>query len=269
MRRFLLVILLCFFMPVFAQGMDYTEIDKYAHDAPPLRTRSGLDRLVHYLVRPYRGEEERARVILAWIVHNIDYDDYKFNAIEDDYDKTKKKKDKELYVSDNDILETRVGVCEDIADLYKKMGKLAGLTVEVVRGKAGKGMTFADFENSAGHTWNVVKINNEWEYVDPTWAIDGADVRNLGDIKKKKEYKQVIKERSKKQSDAKLPREGRFVNNQWFLTDKDEMIKTHFPNDEKWQLQDKKIKKEDFLNLDKKSYNEAKREYRKSLREKK
>jgi len=265
MKKILFFIGMCLWMS-FAWAADYAAIDKYAHDAPPLRSKSGLNQLVRYLTKPYKTDVEKARVILAWIVHNIDYDEFKYKAIEDDLDRTKKK-DKELFVAQNDILETRIGVCADIAELYKRMANIAGLSAVVINGNAGYDVTFEQFENrDSAHTWNAVKIDREWEYVDPTWAMDGEDTHGLGDVSKAKEYKKTIKERSKKNSDAKLPRDGRFVNDQWFLTNKEEMIKTHFPDDEKWQLQKKKLTKDEFLGLKGKDLRDAKREYEKSKR---
>ena len=247
-------------------AQDFEAIDKYAYEAPPLQSKTRLHQLVRHLTKPYRTDTEKARVILAWIVHNIDYDDFKAKAIENELDRTKKK-DKNLVVSENDILETRIGVCGDIAELYKKMADIAGLEAVVIKGHAGNDITLEQFESLANaHAWNAVKIDRKWEYVDPTWAMGGEAVRGLGDIAQKREYKKTIKERQRRNSDAKLPREGRFVNDKWFLTDKEEFIKTHFPNDEKWQLQKKKITKMEFLGLDKKSYREAQREYRKTKR---
>ena len=249
-----------------AMAVDYEAIDKYAHDAPPLREKSALSRLVRYLVKPYKTDEEKARVLLAWIVHNIDYDDYKNRAIEDNLNRSKKR-DKNLIVTQNDILETRMGVCGDIARLYEKMVEMAGMDAVVIRGNAGRNMSFEQFESKDGaHAWNAVKIDREWQYVDPTWAMDGEGTHSLQDISQKKEYQKTIKERKKRNSDVKLPREGRFVNNEWFLTDKEEMIKTHFPDDEKWQLQKKKITKMEFLGLDRKEMYESKREYDKKRR---
>ena len=245
---------------------DYADIDQYAYEAPVLKSKMGLSKLVRYLVKPYRTDEEKARVLLAWIVYNIDYDDFKYKAIEDDLDRTKKK-DKDLYIPQNDILETRTGVCGDIAQLYKKMAELAGLSAFVVRGNAGYDMTYDQFENKeSAHAWNVVKINRKWEYVDPTWAMDGEGTHSFGDISKKKEYNKTIKERKKKTSDVKLPREGRLVNDEWFLTDHEEMIKTHFPDDEQWQLQKKKVTKEEFLGLNRRELSKAKRDYKKQQR---
>lgn len=264
MKKLFLLGILCLWA-FCAEAVDYAAIDKYAHDAPPLRTKSGLPQLVRYLTKPYKTDAEKARVILAWIVHNIDYDDFKANAIDDDLDRTKKK-DKNLFIPNNDILETRIGVCGDIASLYEKMAKMAGLKAVVISGHAGHEMTLKEMKDGAGHAWNAVQINREWEYVDPTWAMDGKETNSLGDTTKAKEYKKTIKERKKKNSDVKLPRSGRFVNDKWFLTDKEEMIKTHFPNDERWQLQKKKLTKEEFLGLKGKELYQAQREYEKQKR---
>ncbi len=247
-------------------AVDYTAIDRYAYEAPPLRTKAGLSKLVRHLTSPYQTDTEKARVILAWIVHNIDYDDFKFRAIEDEVDRTKKK-DRDLYIPQNDILETRMGVCKDIAQLYKKMLEMAGLSAVVIDGNAGHDMTYEQLKRGEKkHSWNAVKIDRKWEYVDPTWAMDGEGTESLGDISKKKEYKKIIKERKKKSSDVKLPREGRFINDHWFLTDKEEMIKTHFPDEERWQLQKKKLTQAEFLGLKGKDLSLAKREYERSRR---
>ncbi len=256
--KILFCILLFFWTgSVFAQN-DYTEIDQYAYEAPALRNPNMLPRLVRHLVHSYKTDKDKARVILAWIVHNIDYDEYKANAILDELDTTKKK-NKELFISNNDILETRIGVCEDIAKLYQKMGEMAGLNVALIYGKTKDEHTpLADFEQGLNHTWNAVQIGREWEYVDPTWAMGGDHPNRLGDISKKREYEKVIHRREKRGSDAKLPRTGRVINNQWFLTDKEEMIKTHFPFDPKWQLQKEKITPAEFLNLtDQQPYQDA------------
>ena len=248
--------------------MDYTAIDKAAYEAPVLENSSQLNSFVHRLIRPYKTDEEKARILLAWIVHNIDYDGYKATAIADELDRSKKK-NRELFVPSNNILETRLGVCGDIAKLYEKMCKMAGLDAVSIEGKTRNDKTtLSTFEDGEGHMWNAVKINREWEYVDPTWAMGGENTKSLEKIEKKKEYEKIVKQREKRQSNSKLPRPNRVVKDEWFLTDKEEMIKTHFPNDPRWQLQKKEISKEEFLGLtDTKEYREARKELRKKRRE--
>ena len=61
-------------------AVNYSKIDTYAKRAPVLKNNGNLNRLVQYLVRPYQTDTEKARVLLAWIVYNIDYDGYKLNG---------------------------------------------------------------------------------------------------------------------------------------------------------------------------------------------
>lgn len=268
MKKILLLFLFCCHITLVWAKTDYSKIDQAAFEAPVLKNSKQLSSFVHRLVRPYSKDDEKARVLLAWIVHNIDYDKYKSNAIEDTLDRTKKK-DKELYIPTNDILETRMGVCEDIAKLYKQMCEAAGLSAVTISGKTrGEKTTLATFEDGESHMWNAVRINREWEYVDPTWAIGGENTESLGNVSKKKDYDKIVRQRESFRSDAKTPRKGRAVKDEWFMTDKDEMIKTHFPTDERWQLQDKKITKEEFLGLtNKKDYRAARKELREKRRE--
>ena len=49
----------------------------------PVQYDTDMKTLVDYLVQPYSREEDKARVILAWIVYHIDYDQYKLNTMMD------------------------------------------------------------------------------------------------------------------------------------------------------------------------------------------
>ena len=235
-------------------AVNYSKIDTYAKRAPVLKNNGNLNRLVQYLVRPYQTDTEKARVLLAWIVYNIDYDGYKLNAIEDKLTNTRKH-NRQLFIPDNDILETRMGVCGDIARLYKRMCEMAKLDVALIYGRVRQeGESVAQFESGPGHVWTAVKIDGVWEYVDPTFAIQGADREVLSDVDRKREYQRIVKKRTRKTSSVKKARDGRSVDDKWFLTDKNEMIKTHFPNEERWQLQEPKLTKQEFLGLDDKAY---------------
>jgi len=245
MKKLFIIMICLLWMPLALARGNYSSVDDYATQAPTLKDPKELESLVHFLVRHYKRDDDKARVLLSWIVHNIDYDYYKFQKIvqtDNDANATQE-------IPQNDILETRLGVCEDIAALYQKMGTLAGLTVEVISGKIMiPDRTLQQFRSIASnHAWNAVKINDKWEYVDPTWAIGGTDGYSTSNVVKKRDYEKTIKRREKRHSDVKKARPDRFILDEWFFTDKDEMIKTHFPNDEKWQLQKKKLTEEEFL----------------------
>ena len=246
-------------LPCFSKYINYSRIDRYAKNAPILKNNENLDKLVEYLVYPYSKDEEKARVILAWIVYYIDYDDYVYHRIEE-HNEAKERRfgvKKEVNIPENEILEIRAGVCGDIASLYQKMGRMAGLEVEVVNGNISNDCSFERLERgSCAHAWNAVKIDGEWEFVDPTWAMGNA--RELGNIDSFRVYNKELEKRKKGRRNYK-PRRERLIHNEWFLPDKDFLIRTHLPNDEKWQLQKKKITNAEFVGMHEMDYNTYKK----------
>ena len=69
------------------------------------------------------------------------------------------------------------------------------------------------------HEYNVIKLNNKWYPMDSTWGA--------GTVGEKRFYKNY--------------------NEFYFLVDPELLIKTHFPEDEKWQLTQKKYTLDEFL----------------------
>ena len=229
MKKLCLILFLTFFcFNAFAK--NYRPIDSRAEQVPAQYEKS-LPELVNYLTEPYQKDDEsKARVLLAWIVHHVDYDEYKA----DDINKTTYRRHPSR-VSTGDIFETRVGVCQDIANLYQRMAGLAGLDSVVVSGYAGQQVTRRDMEKQR-HSWNVVKIDGNWEFVDPTWAMRGENVSAFQDINSRAAHAREIKKRERNTARTNKTRKNRSIDDRWFMTEPKEMIKTHFPDDEKWQL---------------------------------
>ena len=219
------------------QDIDFKEVDKYTLDAPIIDNEKDLPDLVTYLIKPYKEDIQKARAVFAWIVYNIDYDDYEYRFDQNAIDKGGK------FESLGDILETRTGVCRDIADLYNKMAQKAGLKTQVVTGIAGQNLTKKN-EKYNRHSWLVIDIDGEWEYLDPTWAIQGQ--KAFQNVTKDRQYRREMKQRLK-DKDRLNPRKERNVGNTYFLADKDAFSQTHYPDDEKWQLQRKPVSLTKFL----------------------
>ncbi|MBO5240408.1 MAG: hypothetical protein J6B56_03170 [Clostridia bacterium] len=59
------------------------------------------------------------------------------------------------------------GVCETYAKTFDYLCELFGIECITVSGDAVQG------ENSGGHAWNIVKLENEWHAVDVTWGDRG------------------------------------------------------------------------------------------------
>ena len=223
MKKILLILMFSFICSsvAFARS-NYRSVDARAEKVPA-KYEESLPDLVGYLIEPYKNsDEEKARVIMAWIVYHIDYDDYKADTITKNNGRRHPTR-----IGTGDIFETRAGVCQDIANLYQRMVGLAGLDSIVITGYAGMNVTRRDMENNR-HAWNAVKIKGNWEFVDPTWAIQGKDTVAFQDVNSRSEHKREMKKRERNARKTNRTRKGRIVSDRWCMTEPREMIQTHF-----------------------------------------
>ena len=233
MRSLFLGLFLLLALPAWAA--PESQIAKLVESAPEVKSESELPKLVKQLTKSLKKEEEKAYVLLAWIVQNIDYDDYKKNQIKQQQTRWRTRSE---VPESGDILKTRLGVCADIAALYKKMLEQAGMKAVIINGciEPNVKKTKKCQKNSPRHSWNAAWINNQWELIDPTWAITGQQVSVMEDITKKRNYEKELKKREKRTAQTYQPRKDRSVNKQWFMTSPKTMEEDHFPDDDKWLL---------------------------------
>lgn len=236
-------------------AIDYSAIDSFAENAPPLRTTTGLPKLVQYLTKPYKTDAEKARVLLAWIVYNINYDNTKPTKadIAIILDVEENAKTGELTLKHGDLkilheedtiqrtLQTRKGICKDIAHLYQHMCQLAGLEVETIGGYACD--KTPDLHTSEAHVWNAIKIDGSWYFIDPTWALQGRIVY----VNDARDAKRIQRQLQHAKNIDQIKGVRKAVNNDWFLLNKEQIIQTHFPFERRWQLQKRRVSFEDFL----------------------
>ena len=218
-------------------AVDYSQIDKFALTAPPVTSKSTLRKAVAYMTKPYKTDEEKARVLLAWIVYNIDYDYFLY---ENQTQAEKRHVDRS--VKDSDILKTHMGVCRNIARLYVDMLQFADIKAGYVGGYAGEGLTEKTYEDYK-HAWVYVKIGKKDLFVDPTWAITGGKERSTP--QKRSQYRAELKARKK--SKGGEADSSKKVDSKWFLVTPEEMIKTHFPDNSQDQFVSPKISLNNFL----------------------
>lgn len=142
----------------------YDAIDSHALDAPR-EAESSVERLADYLVRPARGEEEKARAIYRWMTDRVEYD-VSGNAAPDS------------------ALFSRKGLCSGYARLFETLARAAGLEAVTVKGRA-KGYGYSPGGPTIAHEWNAVRINGTWRMVDSTWGAgyvrDGRFVREFSE----------------------------------------------------------------------------------------
>lgn len=104
-----------------------------------------------------------------------------------------------------DVFDNKTGICIGYATLFDSLCKRTHLTSYVIEGSTKQNFLPAII----GHAWSAVKIDNTWRLVDATWG--SGYLQNNKFVRK--------------------------VNNDYFLSDPDKIIKTHYAIDPIWQMQ--------------------------------
>ncbi|MFN6015803.1 MAG: transglutaminase domain-containing protein, partial [Flavobacteriales bacterium] len=126
-----------------------------------------LNRLLDYILRDKRREEERVMAILQLIIGSVeyDYDGYQKNIY------ANKQDDVKGILAGN----KRLAVCAGYSYAMTSLCKLAGIKAEKVQGNTKQ--SFADLMHLGGyHAWNIIEIEGEKRLYDVTWADDGETV---------------------------------------------------------------------------------------------
>jgi Transglutaminase-like superfamily len=145
-----------------APEADYSTIDRYARSAPESQARS-MASLARYLTAPARSELAKARVIYAWILSHVRYDEGVMR----------------MYTSEaeyaNRALQSRRTVCTGYALLYKYMLREVGIDAVNIKGYSRTDdATAGRATGPVDHEWNAVKIDGDWYLCDLTWAATTA-----------------------------------------------------------------------------------------------
>ena len=155
------------------------------------------------------NEYDIVRAFYVWIAHNIQYDLYAFLH------------DRESGQSVNEVLRSGKALCTGYSILFNFLCKQNKIESKIIDGYAKaygykKGQSFL----KPNHSWNAVKIYGQWYLLDATWAKS-----TVFDLSR---HKQVID------------------LDTYFLSNPENFIQTHLPEDPSWQLLDKKISLREF-----------------------
>lgn len=167
--------------------------------------------IARYISKDLQQEEEKVRAIYIWITHNIQYDMAQIsNPI------TYRE---QINIAD-EALKKRKGVCEHYAQLFHQMCTAIGITSYVIPGYTRQSKS--DKIDPLNHAWNGVVVNNTYLFVDATW-------------------------------DAGYFGKGGYVHDfqdDFFLVEPIEFIKTHVPFDPIWQFLNKPITHSEYKSRD-------------------
>jgi transglutaminase/protease-like cytokinesis protein 3 len=180
------------------------------------------------LTAPFTKNEDKVRSIFIWVVANIAYDEielaqnrkkkgkYEINiSSRDSQSEITKKYQEHYYQYATKVLRNKRGICEGYSTLFYELCRASVIECELVNGYADKDvMVVAKYKKRnvcpTVHAWNKVKINEEWLYVDVTWASKN--------IYNGKRY------------------ESEYYNPKYYLVTEDKLYDTHIENKKRSQL---------------------------------
>lgn len=225
MNKFLLFFLCLFVTNSFSS--DFAGVDEIVRKYPS--KVSNLVIISDLIKNDFDNDSNKARAIFSWLAFNFKYDATSSgdNSFEIIYTSTSKeeKNAKEKKIKDDIIakaLSSDSAMCLGYSILFERLSDLVGLKNEIVIGnlKSDLSQLGATF-HAADHSWNAVKINNEWKYVDVALAA--------GFISQK--------------DNAFKPD----FNEAYFFMAEEVLLLSHFPQNKKWISTNKTIK--DFAKL--------------------
>lgn len=210
MKRLFILIL---FVANSLQSQEFSRVDQIVDAYPKYRTP---EKLAAKIQKDFNSDLDKTRAAFKWLSNNISYSirlaksgrrsiEYQFYSEEERLAKLQAIKDKLV----KDAFIRRIGVCEEYAQSLTKLCDLMGIESKVLKGNVrNSGREIGRNINTTNHAWNIVKIENRWIIIDATWAsgysMNGKWVRDFSDY--------------------------------YFDIPTNQIGKTHFPDDRKWQI---------------------------------
>ncbi|MCM1324807.1 MAG: transglutaminase-like domain-containing protein [Acetobacter sp.] len=184
---------------VAAKQYSSVQIKHYVNQIPR-ETEKSLDTLAEYLAHPFDNDYDKAKAAAFWIASRINYDEYlysngKLSNIIKHYNGQ----------SPRELINSRVGICSDFANLFKELCRRMKFRAYIISGyvyPVGKSLTPILKRNSR-HAWNYFTYNKQKIYVDTTFMASGTTGlkgsqsdsnrrRALNTIKRENKYKSEI-----------------------------------------------------------------------------
>ena len=211
-----------FFQLAFGQ---YSEVDTLVSKYP--KSFQSTYHLAERIASDFKNDEYRIRAVYFWVANNIRYDFDEAASEKGHFDPISyhslsdyriKNKIRAIRYA-NQCLKKRKAVCEGYSYIIKQVLDFLTIQSEIVYGTTKQYVKeIGKLNNEKSHSWNVVKVNNTWKLIDATWStgnlVDRPDIFNFSD--------------------------------NYYFTDPNLMILTHYPKKKKWQLLTNPISKRVF-----------------------
>ncbi|KAK3526546.1 hypothetical protein QTP70_030774 [Hemibagrus guttatus] len=193
---------------------DFYRVDSHAISAgQELKSKKifSVQTIARTITKGTSTDLERLRAIWIWLCHNIEYDLNGYLGLT------------EKASSPEQVIETGRGVCCGFSSVCLQLCKEVGIECREVGGH-GKGVGYKlgqSYQNTkSNHMWNAVRLEDHWYLLDACWGAGRVNMNAKAFIKRYNEF--------------------------YFLTDPEDFISSHWPDEEEWQLLDSPIKLEEF-----------------------
>lgn len=152
-------------------------------------------------------DSARAAALYEWIARNLVYDVNGFLA------------GRLADGPPESVYRRRVAVCGGYVALFERLAREVGLTAEPILGYAkGFNYTYGASTRRPNHAWLAVRVDGRWRLVDPTW---GSGFVAAGKF------------------------EPHFTWD-YFLVNADELALSHYPEETRWQLLPRPLRRSEF-----------------------
>ncbi|KAB5565457.1 hypothetical protein PHYPO_G00241780 [Pangasianodon hypophthalmus] len=193
---------------------DFYRVDTHAISAgQELKSKKifSVQTIARTITKGTSTDLERLRAIWIWLCHNIEYDLNGYLGLT------------EKVCSAEQVIETGRGVCCGYSSVCLQLCREAGIECREVAGH-GKGIGYKlgqSYQNTkSNHMWNAVRLEDHWYLLDACWGAGRVDMDSKAFIKRYNEF--------------------------YFLTDPEDFINSHWPDEKEWQLLESPIKLEEF-----------------------
>lgn len=175
----------------------------------PQRKKTTIKALCAYFKKFILSEEEKAFLLYQWVTENITFN------IDVKY------KSEDIKLITDQVLKTGEAVCSGYSYLYVRLANEIGIKAVYVHGETKENEFDSEIKEKFSHAWNAVRIIGEWFLIDTTWGA-GFDIANKWE---------------------------KIYDEYYFCVDPQQMIRSHFPYDKKWQLLKSPLSKKVWLEL--------------------
>ncbi len=219
MQNRILFLLIFFSLSLFSQ--NYNHIDSKVKSYSSI---SNIESLSQKIKHDFNTDEEKVRALFIWIVENIKYQasgsKWAATRLEfyfSDYQKKREKRKKEVRIFEKAIKNKKAN-CYGYSLIFNEVCDLLNIESEIILGfSRGNLSTIGQDINLKNHSWNAVKLNNQWKLIDITWANGYLEIEKADN------------------------------NGYYYFKNPKEFLNQHLPGNPKWQLVLNKISKKDFI----------------------